>query len=68
MHGLHAKGTAEHHATHLKEFAERAEWSAGEIGTENLTDMHSIAYMIVEEKDMTDVRDRLKPQRAEWVD
>ncbi|UXX79019.1 hypothetical protein N7E81_16820 [Reichenbachiella carrageenanivorans] len=65
MHGQYAKGTAEHHAIHLKEFAERESIKTMGIGTEDMTDMHSIAYMIIEEKDMIAVRDALRPQRAE---
>lgn len=65
MHGQHAKGTAEHHAIHLEEFAEREKIETMGVGTEDMTDMHSIAYMIIEEKDMIAVRDALRPQRAE---
>ncbi|WP_420580704.1 hypothetical protein [Reichenbachiella sp.] len=65
MHGQHAKGTSEHHAIHLNEFAERENVETMGVGTEDLTEMHSIAYMIVEEKDMITVRDALRPQRAE---
>ncbi|WP_084371948.1 hypothetical protein [Reichenbachiella faecimaris] len=65
MHGQHAKGTAEHHAIHLTEFAEREKVVTMGVGTENLSDMHSIAYMVVDEKDMITVRDALRPQRAE---
>jgi hypothetical protein len=35
---------------------------------EQLTEMHSIAYLIVDEKDMIIVRDALKPQRAELAE
>lgn len=65
MHGTHAKGTAEHHAVHLKEYAEKEQITTDEVGTEDYTDMHSIAFMVVEEKDMITVRDALRPQRAE---
>ncbi len=65
MHGPHANGTAAHHAIHLKEYGERAQIELFGCGTEDLSDMHSLAYMIVEEKDMITVRDALRPQRAE---
>jgi len=68
MHGQHAKGTAAHHAIHLKEFAERESISAIDVGTEDFSDMHSIAFLVVEEKDMIAVRDALKPQRAELAE
>lgn len=65
MHGQHAKGTAEHHAIHLKEFAEREKIEVMDVGTETFSDMHTMAFMVVEEKDMITVRDALRPQRAE---
>lgn len=65
MHGSHAKGTAEHHAIHLMEYAEREQINTSDVGTEDFSDMHSMAYMVVEEKDMITVRDALRPQRAE---
>ncbi|MEO9802405.1 MAG: hypothetical protein ABJF04_04120 [Reichenbachiella sp.] len=68
MHGVHARGTAAHHAIHLKEYAEREQIDTEDIGTEDFSDMHSIAYMVVEEKDMITVRDALRPQRAEEAD
>lgn len=68
MHGQHAKGTAAHHAIHLKEFAEREKIETMDVGTEDLTEMHSMAYMVVEEKDMIAVRDALRPQRAELAE
>lgn len=67
MHGPHARGTAEHHAIHLQEYAEKNGMVGTQVGTENLTDVHSLAYLVVEENDMAVVRDGLKPQRAEWV-
>ena len=68
MHGPHAKGTAEHHAIHLKEFAERENLVVLDVGTEAITEFHVLAYMTVEEKDMITVRDTLRPQRAELAD
>ena len=63
--GPDAKRTADHHAIHLKEFAIREELSVQESGVEERGEMHSIAYMIVEEKDMILVRDALRPDRGE---
>jgi len=65
MHGPHAKGTAAHHVVHLKEYGDREKIQVLDSGVEDLSEMHSLAYMIVEEKDMITVRDALKPQRAE---
>ena len=63
--GPYAKGTADHHSIHLKEFAEKQDISFFENGVEQVSEMQSIAYLTVEEKDMITVRDALRPQRAE---
>jgi hypothetical protein len=68
FHGGHAKGTADHHSIHLGEYATREKVSSHGNGVEQLTEMHSIAYLIVDEKDMIIVRDALKPQRAELAE
>lgn len=65
FHGGHAKGTAAHHSIHLGEFATREKLNSHGHGAEDLTEMHSVAYLIVDEKDMITVRDALRPQRAE---
>ncbi|MEQ6119554.1 hypothetical protein [Reichenbachiella sp. MALMAid0571] len=65
FHGGHAKGTAAHHSIHLGEFATREKLSSHGHGAEDFSEMHSIAYLIVDEKDMITVRDALRPQRAE---
>lgn len=68
MHGQHAKGTAEHHAIHLKEFAEREKIEVMDVGIETFSDLHTMAFMVVKEKDMITVRDALRPQRAELAE
>lgn len=68
MHGPHAKGTAEHHAIHLQEYADREKVETIAVGTEDFSEMHTIAYMIVWEQDMITVRDTLRPQRAELAE
>lgn len=63
--GPAGEGTAKHHAIHLKEFAEREGINSLDMGVESINEMHWIAYMVVEEKDMVTVRDALKPHRGE---
>lgn len=60
-----AAKTAEHHEIHLKEFIEVEKISINITGFEILNEMHAIAFMVVEEKDMIAVRDALKPHRGE---
>ena len=63
--GPEAFRTAEHHEKHLKEFIAIEQLPLHTTGHEQLNDMHSLAYMVVDEKDMITVRDRLKPHRGE---
>lgn len=63
--GPDAHTTAQHHAVHLQEFINRNELSLNISGTENLTDAHSIAYMVVSDSEMPGVRDALKPHRGQ---
>jgi hypothetical protein len=64
MRGPDAQGTAEHHARHLAEFARRERLSLGATGAEQLTPLHWIAWMIVEEKDVATLRAALRPSRG----
>jgi hypothetical protein len=62
--GHAAQGTAEHHARHLAEFAQREQLSMQKTGAEALTPLHWIAWMIVEEKDVPSLRAALNPSRG----
>ncbi len=63
--GPAAAKTAEHHEQHLKEYIALESVASHLTGFQDLTEMHSIAFMVVEEKDMIVVRDALKPHRGE---
>ncbi len=63
--GSVSKNTAEHHCIHLKEFAQIEQLHFYEIDFIELTDMHSIAFIIVDEVDMKTYRDALKPHRGQ---
>tara|TARA_R110001583_G_scaffold8329_14_gene40080 strand:+ start:362 stop:601 length:240 start_codon:yes stop_codon:yes gene_type:complete len=63
--GPTAAKTAEHHEIHLKEYIFLEKFEPNISGHQTINDMHSLAYMVVEEKDMLKVRDSLKPHRAE---
>lgn len=63
--GAVASKTAEHHEIHLKEYIKSEKLEINITGFEILHEMHAIAYMVVEEKDMIFVRDTLKPHRGE---
>lgn len=57
--------TAEHHEKHLKEFIAIEELALNITGFEEVNEMHSLAYMVVNETNMIIVRDTLKPHRGE---
>jgi len=63
--GEAAAKTAEHHEIHLKEFLETEKYPLQITGFELRNEMHAIAFLVVEEKDMIKFRDALKPHRGE---
>lgn len=63
--GPAAEKTAEHHEIHLKEFIEAEKLDLNITGFTAITDMHSIAFLVVNEQEMIAVRDALKPHRGE---
>ena len=56
---------AEHHEVHLKEYIAIKKTALNITGFEQLNQMHSIAFMVVNEDEMITVRDALKPHRGE---
>ncbi len=65
--GADAEQTAKHHEIHLKEFAERENMNS-QIGIEVQNEMHTIVFMTVDKSVVYQVRDALKPHRAEIVE
>ena len=65
--GPDASKIAEHHSKHLLEYAFTQELQNNMISSEDLTDMHSIASIVISEDIMRKVRDELKPHRGEYV-
>ncbi len=63
--GPEAFKTAEHHEKHLKEFISKEELPLNITGHLEINEMHSLAFMVVTEKNMITVRDILKPHRGE---
>ena len=60
-----AAKTAEHHCIHLKEFAVIEKLHFYEINYTVLSEMHCIAFIIVDEVVMKTFRDALKPHRGQ---
>ena len=57
--------TAKHHCIHLKEFAQIEKLHFYEIDFLEISEMHSIAFITVDEIGMKTFRDALKPHRGE---
>lgn len=63
--GEYSEKTAEHHCIHLKEFAEIEKLHFYEINFSVISEMHTIAFIVVDETDMKTYRDALKPHRGQ---
>lgn len=66
--GEAAAKTAEHHVIHLNEYLENEKIILEKTGFEVINEMHAIAYIVVEKKDMIQFRDVLKPHRGEFFE
>ena len=63
--GPTSEKTAKHHCIHLKEFAVIEKLHYHEIDLNTISEMHTIAFIIVDEIDMKTYRDALKPHRGQ---
>lgn len=63
--GIHSLKTAEHHVIHLREFVDNNCLPIEIIDSKIISELHSIAYMVINESDMVFYRDHLKPHRGE---
>lgn len=63
--GMEALEIAKHHCIHLEEFAVKEKLSFYEINSNTISEMYSIAFITVDEKDMIAYRDALQPHRGE---
>ncbi|MBU2951545.1 hypothetical protein KO493_12635 [Tamlana agarivorans] len=65
FHGPHAEKTAAHHNIHLKDYIKLENLDISITGVSNLSEMHSIAFLVVNESEMKPIRDALKPHRGQ---
>jgi hypothetical protein len=63
--GPNAGPIASHHAKHLSEFIEIEGLEGSFAADESLSEMHSIAFLVVEKERMQELRERLKPNRGQ---
>ncbi len=66
--GPNALKTAEHHAKHLEEFSTSEKLKNSFSKVETVSDNHHIAFLVVEENIMNELRERLKPTRGQVYD
>ena len=66
--GSVSQKTAEHHCIHLEEFAVIEKLHFYQIDFTVISEMHTIAFIIVDEFDMKTYRDALKPHRGQLAE
>lgn len=64
FYGDTAEGTAKHHLIHLGEFMQRSSMPIYNEGISTEAELHALAFITVDEKDVISLRDALKPGRA----
>jgi len=62
--GPNALKIAEHHEIHLKQYISINKLNITITGTETISEIHTIAYMVVDEDQLKPIRDVLKPHRG----
>ena len=68
MRGPDAKPMAEHHLIHIKEYTLRENLELIDSGVAELSSLHSLAYIVINEDNMIKVRDALNPHHGERVE
>jgi hypothetical protein len=63
--GETAAKIAEHHEKHLKEYIAIEQFPINSTGFEIINELYAIAFMVVTDENMIQVRDALKPHRGE---
>lgn len=63
--GSFSAKTAEHHEIHLKQYITAEKIKPEITGFQVLTEVSAITFMVVERENMIQVRDALRPHRAE---
>ncbi len=63
--GPDALKIAEHHEIHLKEYISIQKLKLDITGFQSISNVHAIAFMVVDDDEMKPVRDALKPHRGQ---
>jgi hypothetical protein len=56
---------AEHHAIHLKEYVVEEDIKNSRINIEQISTMHTLAFLVVDESLTNQLREKLKPHRGQ---
>ncbi|MCB4797491.1 hypothetical protein [Neotamlana laminarinivorans] len=65
FYGPNAENTAKHHEIHLKEYIKLEKLDVNITGYKTISDVHTIAFLVVNEAEMKPIRDALKPHRGQ---
>jgi len=68
FYGPDAEKFAEHHAIHLNEYLAKSDLQLNITGAEKVEENHFMAFIVVLESEMLQVRDTLKPHRGFWYE
>lgn len=66
--GPASQRTAEHFVIHLEEYLKGNAVKSHGYGSEVRSDVLAIAFLIIGTEDLEQVKNELKPHRAEWVE
>lgn len=56
---------AQHHEIHLKDFIKRENTRFNITGVEHISEMHTLVFMVIGKEEMNEIREKLKPVRAQ---
>lgn len=65
FYGPDAGKIAQHHVIHLNEYAGYEQLNHPISGVESISEMHCIAFLVIDQDKMIAVRDALKPHRGQ---
>lgn len=63
--GISALQTAQHHEIHLKDYIQTEKLPILITGFETISEFHYIAFLVTTDEFLLQIRDNLKPHRAE---
>jgi hypothetical protein len=66
--GPESEKTAAHHSIHLAQYVQKFGLIHTTCGHNQISDLHWIAWVCVDEKDMISTRDALRPHRGQRIE